>query len=178
MEVTLLRHGESEYNQLGILQGRIDCRLSENGITQTIKKAKEFNSSLYDICFSSPLTRTLQTAKILVPNLPIICDERIIERDLGDWQGTSITDEKLFLLNILHSTPPNGESTIEISKRAKNFIDFLNEKYEDKRVLVITHAGIIYAIQVALGLDVNPIENLETLTIKLGGKELIKEKKI
>ena len=166
MELTFIRHAESEFNHLGVFQGRLNCSLSKDGITQTREKAKSFDSSLYDICFSSPLIRTLQTSRILVPDLPLVCDDRIIERNLGDWQNT---------LNQLHITPPNGESMQEILSRVQEFIDFLREKYHDKRILVITHAGIIYALQVALGLDIKPIDNLEELTINLSSKRLLKK---
>ena len=174
MEITLLRHAESEYNKIGLLQGRIDCNLSDEGIRQTRERIKSFDSSSYDVCFTSPLKRTLLTAQILVPNLPIICDDRIIERSLGDWEDTPTSDEKKFLLNNINSTPPNGESTLEITKRVENFVEFLKDNYSDKRVLIVTHAGIVYAIQVALGLEVKPINNLETLTIDLENKHQIK----
>ncbi len=165
MQLTLLRHAESEYNQKRLLQGRIDCNLSKKGIKETINKAKIFDSSKYDICFCSPLKRTVRTAEILVPNLEIIKDERIIERSLGDWEDTPVSDEKTFLLNNINSTPPNGESTDEITTRINDFMAFLKKNYSDKRVLIITHAGIVYATQIALGLKMKPIDNLETLTI-------------
>ena len=167
MKLYLLRHAESEYNRIGLLQGRIDCNLSDDGLKQTYEKAKVFDSAKYDICFCSPLKRTLQTAQILAPNLKIICDDRIIERSLGDWEDTPTSDEKKFLLNNIMSTPPNGESTYEITTRVKDFIDFLKENYGDKKVLVVTHAGIIYAVQVALGLEINPINNLEILEVSI-----------
>lgn len=167
MQLTLLRHAESEYNQKGLLQGRIDCNLSKKGLAQTREKAKKFNSTNYDICFTSPLKRTLLTAQILVPDLEIICDNRIIERSLGDWEDTPTSDEKKFLLNNINSTPPNGESTTEITKRVLDFIDFLKANYNDKRILIITHAGIVYAIQVALGMKIKPINNLEELIINI-----------
>lgn len=135
-----------------------------------MERAKTFDSSRYDICFSSPLKRTLKTAQILIPELDIICDDRLIERSLGDWEDTPTSDEKKFLLNNIDSTPPNGESTFEITKRVENFIDYLKENFSDKKVLIVSHAGIVYAIQVALGLDVKPIDNLETLTIDIKQK--------
>ncbi len=197
MELTLLRHAESEYNKKGLLQGRIDCDLSAEGIEQTKKRAMNFDSSNYDVCFTSPLKRTLNTAQILVPDLEIICDDRIIEsplkrtlntaqilvpdleiicddriieRSLGDFEDTPTSDEKKFLLNNIDSTPPNGESTAEITKRVEEFIEFLKANYSDKRVLVISHAGIVYALQVSLGLEVKSIDNLETLTIDVNKK--------
>lgn len=59
MELTIIRHAQSEYNKKGLLQGRIDCNLSSDGIEQTKMKAKDFDSSNYDVCFSFPLKRTL-----------------------------------------------------------------------------------------------------------------------
>lgn len=52
MELNLLRHAESEFNKIGLLQGRIDCNLSEEGIRKTKERAKNFDSNYYDICFS------------------------------------------------------------------------------------------------------------------------------
>ena len=43
----------------------------------------------------------------------------------------------------------------------------LKENYGDKKVLIVTHAGIIYAVQVALGLEINPINNLEILEVSI-----------
>lgn len=117
-------------------------------VKKTIERVKSFDSSRYDICFTSPLKKALQTAQILVPNLDIICDDRIIERSLGNWEGTPTLDEKTFLLKNVNPTPPNGESTFEITRRVENFIQFLYKNYPDKRILVISHAGIVYAMQV------------------------------
>lgn len=169
MKITLVRHAQSEYNQKGLLQGRIDCSLSSEGEKETMEVAKNFDGSKYDVCFASPLKRTLQTAKILVPNMEIICDDRLIERSLGDWEGTPKTDEKIYLLN-LDSTPPNGESDLEITKRLEDFIKYAKENYSDKHILVISHAGIVYALQKIFGLEVKPINNLETLTVDIEEK--------
>ena len=149
MELNLLRHAESEFNKIGLLQGRIDCNLSEEGIRKTKERAKNFDSNYYDICFSSPLKRTLQTAKILVPNLKII------------------SDEKSFLLKNIEKRPPNGELITDVAKRVEDFIDFLKENYEGKKILVVTHAGVIYAFQRVLNLKVEGVNNLDIVKIKI-----------
>lgn len=177
MELTLLRHAESEYNNLGLFQGRLNSGLSKHGIKETMERAKDFDSSLFDVCFSSPLMRTLQTTEILVPDLPYLCDERLIERNLGDWQNTPITREKLYFLNQLYQTPPNGESIDSIMNRVQNFMDFLDEHYSDKRILVITHSGIISAIQMILGLETKEVDNLETFKVNFSRKRLVRENK-
>lgn len=95
MKITLIRHAESTYNEKRLLQGQVDCNLSENGLKITKERAKNFPAD-FDICFCSPLKRTKQTADILVPYLDKIYDDRIIERGLGDWESTPNTDEKQF----------------------------------------------------------------------------------
>ncbi len=167
MDITLIRHGESEYNRIGLLQGRIDCNLSEYGIKQTQEKAKIFDCSKFDLCFCSPLKRTRQAAEILVPQLKIIYDERIIERSLGDLESTPNSDEKQFLLKQIDSAPTNGESINDIQERVNDFINFLKENYSAKKILVITHAGVIYAIQRVLNLKVNTVKNLEEIKIHI-----------
>ena len=90
--------------------------------------------------------------------------------------GKSIVNGNIRMYKIVHSYITFiFILTLEILSRVQEFIDFLREKYHDKRILVITHAGIIYALQVALGLDIKPIDNLEELTINLSSKRLLKK---
>ncbi len=165
MKIYLIRHAESIYNSKKILQGRQDCELSEKGLSDTIKRASTFANN-YDIVFCSPLKRTRQTAEILLPNSKIIYDERIIEKGLGDWENMPNTDEKQFLLNN-KVIPPNGETFEEVEDRITQFITMLKNDYKDKKILVITHLGIIYAINRKLGKKVKPIDNLEIVEVEI-----------
>lgn len=165
MKIQLIRHAESVYNQKRLLQGQLDCDLSEKGIQETKEKAQNFPKD-FEICFCSPLKRTKQTAEILVPNLDVIYDERIIERGLGDWEGTPNTDEKQFLMHN-KIVPPNGETFEDFDHRILSFLDMLKHNYQDKKILVITHAGVINAIHRTLGLKINSIKNLEIATIEI-----------
>ena len=98
MKLILIRHAESIYNEKKLLQGQVDCELSEKGLKDTKNRSKNFPTD-FDICFCSPLKRTKQTAKILVPYLNVIYDDRLMERGLGDWENTHNTDEKQFLMH-------------------------------------------------------------------------------
>ena len=103
--LTLIRHAKTEFNYKRLFQGQLDINLSESGINETIEKSKNFPQD-FDICFCSPLKRTKQTAEILVPYLKLNFDDRIKERNMGDWQGTIITDERLEQLQN-KAVPPN-----------------------------------------------------------------------
>lgn len=165
MKITLVRHAESTYNEKRLLQGQIDCDLSKKGLKDTKEKAKDFPSN-FDICFCSPLKRTKQTAEILVPKLYKIYDKRIIERGLGDWENTPNTDEKQFLMHN-KTVPPNGETFEDFDSRILEFLEMVKNNYKDKKILVITHGGVIYAIYRILGLKMKVIENLEMVTIEI-----------
>lgn len=165
MKLNLIRHAESTYNEKGVLQGQIDCSLSKKGLNKTKEKAKNFSAD-FDICFCSPLERTKQTAEILVPYLNKIYDKRIIERGLGDWENTSNTDEKQFLMHN-KTVPPNGETFEDFDGRILEFLEMIKNNYSDKKVLIVTHGGVIYAIHRILGLKVKAIENLEMVTVEI-----------
>lgn len=164
MKVTLIRHAESIYNEKKLLQGQVDCELSEKGLSDTKEKAKNFPSD-FDICFSSPLKRTKQTAEILVPNLNVIYDDRLMEIGLGDWENTPNTDEKQFLMHN-KTVPPNGETFEEFDSRILDFLEMIKSNYSEKKILIVTHGGVMYAIHRILGLKVKAIENLEIVTIE------------
>ena len=165
MKITLIRHAESIYNEKKLLQGQVDCELSKKGLEDTKKKSNHFPSD-FDICFCSPLKRTKQTAEILVPNLNKIYDERIIERGLGDWENTTNTDEKQFLMHN-KIVPHNGETFEEFDSRILEFLEMIKNNYKDKKILIVTHGGVIYAIHRILGLKVRAIENLEMVTVEV-----------
>ena len=163
MNIYLIRHAESVYNAKKILQGRQDCELSSRGLKDTVRRSLSFPND-FDIIFCSPLKRTRQTAKILLPNSEIIYDERIMERGFGNWENMPITDEKQFLLNN-QVIPPNGETLEELDSRISEFIAMLKKDYKNKRVLVITHAGIIYTLYRILNIPKKIVDNLEIVEI-------------
>lgn len=164
MKITLIRHAESTYNEKRLLQGQIDCELSNKGLNETKEFAKRFPQD-FDICFCSPLKRTKQTAKLLLPNLALIYDYRLKERGLGDWEGTDNTDEKQFLLSN-KIVPPNGETFEDFYSRLNDFLKMVKQNYYDKKVLVITHAGVIYGMHKILGIETKVINNLEVVAIE------------
>lgn len=165
MQITLIRHAESTYNEKKLLQGQIDCELSTKGLRDTKENSKNFPTD-FNVCYCSPLKRTKQTAEILVPYLNVIYDERLIERGLGDWENMPNTDERQFLLKN-KTVPPNGETFEALDNRISEFLEMIKSKYNNEKILIVTHGGIIYAIHRILGLKVKPIENLEMVTIEI-----------
>ena len=85
---------------------------------------------------------------------------------MGEFEGTSINvDKKLFLDN--NHTPPKGESITEVDNRDIDFLNMLKENYNDRKVLVVTHNGVIRSFSRILNKDFKRINNLQTLTFNI-----------
>ena len=85
----LVRHGQTDWNLAGKLQGQTDIPLNETG-RQQAKQAKKLLGNLsFDAVYSSPLSRAVETAQLISGHstLQIITDERIKEIAFGQWEG-------------------------------------------------------------------------------------------
>ena len=89
MEIIITRHGQTEWNVLGKVQGLADIELNEKGIEQAKETSKILKNEKIDLIICSPLIRARQTAEIINQgrNIPIIYDEGIIERNFGEFEG-------------------------------------------------------------------------------------------
>lgn len=85
MKIYIVRHGKTDWNVSGLIQGKTDIPLNKIGEKQA-EIAKEKIEDKIDICFSSPLKRAIKTAQILSDVNPII-DKRLVERNMGEFEG-------------------------------------------------------------------------------------------
>ena len=88
----LFRHGETEYNRLGLRQGQgIDAGLYETGRLQAQKLAVYLEEKEIEVIYTSPLRRARQTAEIAAVRLciAVISDERLLEGNFGAAEGLS-----------------------------------------------------------------------------------------
>lgn len=150
MNITFIRHAESEYNRDGIWAGRVDCSLTTEGINAAQKLGESIDKN-FDIIYCSPLKRTKQTLFAILPEAKPIYDDRIIENSIGEWENTK---KELYSKELVESyrrglyTPPGAETYADIDKRICDFIEELFEKYHnDERILVVIHNGIMRAIK-------------------------------
>lgn len=124
MEILLTRHGQTEWNVLGKVQGRADIELNANGIQQAEQTGKSLENEMIDLIICSPLKRAKQTAEIICKNrnIPIIYDEGVIERDFGEFE---CINKKEFDFDGYWSYKQNNKY-----KRAENIKDFFYRVYE------------------------------------------------
>ena len=145
--VCLVRHGQTNWNVEGRMQGREEVPLNENGIAQAreaaegMKKACEAGNLYFNKIISSPLERAVDTAKIIKD--AIGCDyfgkdERWLERDFGALSGYTYDD----YARAIHAGmgPENIEPVEKMMERAESF--FKEVVKPGDRVLVLTHGAM------------------------------------
>ena len=144
--IYIVRHGQTDDNVVGRYAGRIDTPLNEVGTEQAKKLHEILKDVKFDLVFSSPLQRALNTAKIICDN-EIIEDDRLIERDNGDLEGKLKSEILVFPdFNDSNEKRYNIENIIDFRNRIYDFFNYLNEHYKGKNILIVTHAGVgIYA---------------------------------
>lgn len=144
-KLCLVRHGETDWNSLGKLQGRQDIPLNEIGVLQAIECREFLKSTNWDVIISSPLKRAKETAEIINNELkiPIIEMVEFIERDYGDAEGMTVTERFTAFPNRNYT---NQEDRETLTKRVMAGIQKINQLYQGKRVLLVAHGGVINTI--------------------------------
>jgi broad specificity phosphatase PhoE len=142
--IYIVRHGETDWNKAGRIQGQTDIKLNANGIKQAQELAEQVKNLPIDICICSPLSRTVETAKIIFDG-EIILDKRLAERSYGSYEGGASQNLRTWDTKIKYQA--DIESIFAIMERTKNFLDEVKSKYNDKNVLLVTHGGTIRAMR-------------------------------
>ena len=153
MLIYIVRHGETNANVNGYLQGWTNDPLNENGRKLAVITGRGMRGIKFDYCISSPLIRARETAEIILResgnDIPIQYDNRIKEINMGNWErkkfrpGEREVDEheiKMFFTDPFHFIGcPNGETIAEVCERSQFFLKELIAKDDDKTYLVTTH---------------------------------------
>ncbi len=149
MNVFLARHGETEENRAGIIQGgRIQGVLSEEGKTQAKNLASILKKERIELIYSSDLARAADTTTIIIGDSSkknIIFSKKLRERNMSVWEGRKKSDLGLkgYIMG-LPATPEGGETLEQLYARASEFVKTLEKK--EGNILVVAHNGIIKAI--------------------------------
>jgi broad specificity phosphatase PhoE len=156
-ELYILRHGETQWNLEKRFQGHQDSPLTENGRKQAVQLAEILSSLHFDLLVSSDLGRAIETAKILNEVLHIstfITDTLLRERDFGLLHGLTRPEAEITYPEIAKfiwtgsasQKAPDGESRTDVHHRAVAFLEKVKTSWNGKRILVVTHGGIVNAI--------------------------------
>ena len=146
----IVRHGQTNWNILGKTQGHGNSDLTAKGIEQATELAESIVNYPIDYIYSSDLGRAVQTAQILGDklNIKVKETEALREMGFGEWEGLLIDEIKANYANVYatwRNEPhlaqiPGGETLHLIKDRVDSFIQSLNEKYDNKHILLVTHS--------------------------------------
>ncbi len=161
--ILVVRHGESEWNAAGRWQGHADPPLSDRGEQQARVAAERLGA--VGAIVASDLRRAATTAVLISQGLgvgPVIVDERLRERDVGEWTGLTRReiDERFPGYLADGSRPPGFEPAERLLERVYPCLVELADAHRGDSVLAVSHAGVIFALEAHLDLPRQPLPNL------------------
>lgn len=186
MKLTLVRHGETDWNKSRRIQGHIDTELNLFGLQQAHSCAKYLASEDFDKVFTSPLSRAYKTAEIITSKKKYTINTRdeLLEIDFGKWQGlvwSEIVKTHPDLFGEFErerdlSKVYQGESFQDLQNRAIRFLEFLSDApYEN--VLAVSHTGLIKVLVChVLGLDLPKRSNFNINNLSITRLNYSKER--
>lgn len=161
MKLFLIRHGQTDWNISGKIQGSHDIELNHNGIMQAEELSNKISDNKYKFSkiYSSPQRRATKTAEVLSKaiNVEYISTQGLEEINLGEWEGLSWAEVKEkypkeydeWYLNRRDTKAPKGESYQEMIERVLiSLHKIINENCDN--VAIVTHSAVIMCLQCCL----------------------------
>ncbi|MCR8642004.1 histidine phosphatase family protein [Paenibacillus sp. N1-5-1-14] len=144
--IGLIRHGITQWNELGKAQGISDISLNETGFKQARELATRVSGEHWDLVYSSKLNRAFQTAEVVSTSLriqPILIDDRLREINCGLVEGTT-EEERIEKWGANWRSRSLGmESYEDVGRRGIDFIKEVSVKHAGKRILIVSHGALI-----------------------------------
>ncbi len=166
----ILRHGETEWNRLGRMQGRLDSPLTDLGRMQAAAQADiltraGITAQSHQFAVS-PQGRAIATAEIALAPIDVRAstDPRLCEIDMGDWQGLTLDEIDARAPGLFETFPglewydhlPGGETLADVRARAASFLADLTGP-----AVIITHGVLSAAMRAhVLGLPHDAIASM------------------
>ena len=143
--ICIIRHGETDWNASGRLQGSEDIELNNSGREQAIQIAGYFQDEPWDVVVSSPLKRAFETAEIIATSLEIstvhLVDE-LRERSYGSGSGLLPEERRLRFPDGI----PDQEEFEHLRQRAMIGLTKIANEFKGKRIIVVSHGGLTNSI--------------------------------
>ena len=143
----LVRHGETDWNRVGRIQGATDIPLNDTGRDQARKTGEKMQGRKWDVIVSSPLSRAMETASIIASciGLPVPTPvPDIVERNYGEAEGMTGPELEAFYPD---DTPvPGRENRDAVKVRVLAALHTLAAENKGKNVIIVAHGGVIRTV--------------------------------
>jgi len=153
LEVLLLRHGQTEANREGIVQGHGDSPLSSEGVAACYSMAEKIRGFSISKVYCSDMGRAMRTMELIAEKLPSLPGavylSELREIDFGRYTGRLKDEITPLILRHKADTGksyPDGESGDDLARRIERFVNMRLERDKGATILVITHYGVIETI--------------------------------
>ncbi|MEV0678128.1 histidine phosphatase family protein [Actinosynnema sp. NPDC050436] len=152
--LVLWRHGETDYNATGRMQGHLDVGLTETGWNQARFAVPVLAGFAPELVVASDLRRARDTATVFTTatGIGLRVDERLRETNLGKWQGLTSDEIEVEWPGVLDAwradatlAPPDGENRTEVAERALAVVEEVDREFSGT-VLLCAHGGLISAL--------------------------------
>lgn len=168
--IYLVRHGETDWNELHRMQGRTDIPLNDRGRRQALCAGHVLSDVKLDAIYSSPLKRAFETASLIRGNrsMAIQKEPGLLEIDLGAWEGLTPLeiDEKfpgeydLWRADPEHWKTKGSERFQDVQRRAAKAFQKITRENQGKRILIVSHMVCLSMILLSIaGKPINDIWN-------------------
>lgn len=145
--VSLVRHGQTEWNLQRRIQGASDIPLNQTGRSQAEDAGRALALRTWDAIYASPLSRAMETASIIATAMglpePLPLPE-LVERSYGEAEG--MTGEEILEHFPEGALIPGQESRSDVVTRALPALVQLAEDNPRRRLIVVSHGGVIGSI--------------------------------
>ena len=179
--IILVRHGQTDWNNVGRIQGEVDVPLNNEGLKQAKGIASQLSVEKIDAIFSSELSRSSMTAEEIARRhkLKVKKLKELNELNQGLWQGLLLEEVKkrykkqynLWRLDPTFVQPPKGESIKDVYDRVISLVQKLIDRFYDKTICIVSHEIIMGLIQCHFkGVD---LKNIWEFTPKIASWEII-----
>lgn len=174
-DILMIRHGRTDANASGLLAGRADVSLSDDGRLQAAAIGRRLADRAPDIVVSSPLARCVDTAAAIGGE--VVIDERFVELDYGDWDLMPIADIGADAWEAwredLNLRPPGGETLNELGERVR--AGLAEWSAVGGRIAIVSHvspikAAVCWALGVSDALSWNMFVEPASISRLAGGE--------
>jgi probable phosphoglycerate mutase len=154
--ILLVRHGETDWNASGRIQGHNDTPLNAAGRQQAQRAAQRLAREPIKALYSSDLARAYETATIIgAPlGLPVVASARLRERQYGVWEGLTAAEIEarypeqfaIWRARTTDFAPPQGETRGQLLTRALAELQIIAQRHVRDTVVVVSHGGLCYVL--------------------------------
>ena len=174
LRIYLTRHGQTDYNNEGRIQGWTDVPLNATGREQAQTLKTRLTGISVDAVYSSNLRRSRETAEIVHGNVPVTSMESLNERRFGEFENVLTNSEYQRRKWIPDDSLRNGESLNAFRERVRGALDAIRKQHPSGSVLIVGHLDTNRMIlSVLLGYSIDQMksflqDNAELYLIELG----------